>query len=81
MSPRRTFRTWAGAEAVGEIGPGELDREAKSNVVRAIEIVAERLGNTMAVYRKCYIHLNVLYAYLSGSTAKGENGVLRLLAR
>jgi DNA topoisomerase-1 len=35
--------------------------------VRAIEHVAERLGNTPSICRKCYIHPAVLEAYLDGS--------------
>ena len=35
--------------------------------MRAIEHVAERLGNTPSICRKCYIHPAVLDAYLDGS--------------
>jgi len=38
-------------------------------VVRAVEEVAERLGNTPAVCRKCYIHPHVIASYLDGSLA------------
>ena len=37
--------------------------------MRAIDTVAERLGNTRAVCRKYYVHPAVLQAYLAGSTA------------
>src|SRR5262249_20727084 len=40
---------------------------AKKNLVRAIESVARRLGNTPSVCRKCYIHPAVLDAYLEGT--------------
>ena len=40
--------------------------QAKQNVVQAIEAVAERLGNTPAVCRKCYVHPAVIEAYLDG---------------
>ena len=40
--------------------------EAKRNVVDAVRQVAEQLGNTVAVCRKCYIHPAVLDGYLSG---------------
>ena len=33
----------------------------------AIEAVAERLGNTPAVCRKCYVHPEVVQAYLDGA--------------
>jgi DNA topoisomerase I len=55
----KDFRTWAGtviaAQLLREIGAGENQKQAKSNIVRAIEHVAERLGNTPAVCRKCYV--------------------------
>ena len=38
------------------------DAGARSAIVRAIETVAERLGNTPAVCRKCYVHPDVLDA-------------------
>jgi len=41
--------------------------QAKRNVVRAIENVAQRLGNTPSVCRKCYIHPAVMDSYLDGS--------------
>ena len=39
----------------------------KKNVVRAVEVVAGKLGNTKAVCRKCYIHPEIINAYLDGS--------------
>ena len=41
--------------------------QAKKNIVRAVEAVAEKLGNTKAVCRKCYIHPAVIDAYLDRS--------------
>jgi DNA topoisomerase IB len=43
-----------------------VDREAqrKKNIVRAVERVAERLGNTPAICRKSYVHPAVLDSYL-----------------
>src|SRR5262245_42765942 len=56
----KDFRTWAGTvlamETVCEFGVGRSQRQAKRNLVRAVERVAERLGNTVAVCRKCFIH-------------------------
>jgi DNA topoisomerase-1 len=67
----KDFRTWAGtvlaAQALQELHTFDSQAEAKRNVVRAIENVAERLGNTKAVCRKCYVHPEVLNAYLDGS--------------
>jgi DNA topoisomerase-1 len=67
----KDFRTWAGtvlaAGALQELEQVETQRGLKKNVVRAVEQVAKRLGNTKAVCRKCYIHPAVLEAYLDGS--------------
>jgi len=66
----KDFRTWAGtvlaALALREAGHFESETEARRNVVRAIESVAEKLGNTPAVCRKCYVHPGVLDAYMCG---------------
>ncbi|MBA2518329.1 MAG: DNA topoisomerase IB [Chloroflexia bacterium] len=67
----KDFRTWAGtvlaAQALHEFTAVDSEAEAKQNVVRAIETVAARLGNTRAVCRKCYIHPDVLDGYLDGT--------------
>jgi DNA topoisomerase-1 len=94
----KDFRTWTGtvmaALALAELEPFRSQRQAKKNVVSAIEQVAERLGNTPAVCRKCYVHPQVIDAYLDGSpilidrSAKRSRGlsseeraVLRFLKR
>ncbi len=62
----KDFRTWAGtvlAASALRDGGFESDLEAKRNVARAIETVAERLGNTPAICRKCYVHPAVVEAY------------------
>jgi DNA topoisomerase-1 len=70
----KDFRTWAGtvlaALALAEVRQFETAREAKRNVVRAIERVAARLGNTPAICRKSYVHPEVLSAYLDGVTIR-----------
>jgi DNA topoisomerase-1 len=69
----KDFRTWAGtvlaAWALQELGAFDSKKAAKRNIVRAVEKVAMRLGNTTAVCRKCYIHPAVLHAYLDGTLA------------
>jgi DNA topoisomerase-1 len=50
------------------MGEAASRREADRNIVRAIDAVAERLGNTRAVCRKYYIHPTLLDAYLMGHT-------------
>src|SRR5260221_10162387 len=51
------------------LGPAKSQREAERNMVRAIDAVAERLGNTRAVCRKYYVHPGLVRAYLQGLTA------------
>ena len=55
------------AQALLACGPAGCPTDAKKNVVRAIEAVARRLGNTPAVCRKCYVHPAVIDAYLAGA--------------
>ncbi|MDF2695022.1 MAG: topoisomerase [Labilithrix sp.] len=70
----KDFRTWAGtvlaASALHGIAAGETEEvpvtSRKRNVVQAIKDVAQRLGNTVAVCRRCYVHPEVLGAYLDG---------------
>jgi DNA topoisomerase I len=67
----KDFRTWNGtvlaAMALQEFERFDTQAQAKKNILRAIEAVAERLGNTPAICRKCYIHPAVLDSYLEGS--------------
>ncbi|MDR3634874.1 MAG: hypothetical protein P4L84_13805 [Isosphaeraceae bacterium] len=67
----KDFRTWAGtvlaALALREFEAFDSQTQAKKNVVRAIETVAQRLGNTPTVCRKCYVHAEVIDAYLDGT--------------
>lgn len=70
----KDFRTWAGSvlacDLLRELEPYTSATEAKKNIVEAIKKVAQRLGNTPAVCRKCYIHPAVLEAYLNGDTVQ-----------
>jgi DNA topoisomerase I len=67
----KDFRTWAGtvlaAQLLSDFEVFDSEVQAKRNIVRAVEAVAKRLGNTKAVCRKCYIHPAVLDAYVDGS--------------
>lgn len=71
----KDFRTWAGtvlaALALREFEAFDSEAAAKRNVTRAIEQVAGKLGNTVSICRKCYIHPEVFDAYLDGSLATG----------
>jgi DNA topoisomerase-1 len=70
----KDFRTWAGtvlaALALSEFKKCDGHAEAKRNVVAAIETVSKQLGNTPAICRKCYVHPEVLDAYMSGDLIK-----------
>ena len=67
----KDFRTWSGtvlaALALQEFEKFDSETQAKKNIVRAIESVAEKLGNTPTICRKCYVHPAVLDAYLDGA--------------
>jgi DNA topoisomerase-1 len=67
----KDFRTWAGTVAASMALEEflEVDDEAgrKKAVVRAIEQVAEQLGNTPSVCRACYVHPEVVERYLDGT--------------
>ena len=81
----KDFRTWAGtvlaAQLLREFEKFDSDAQAKKNIVRAVEAVAKRLGNTKAVCRKCYIHPAVFDAYLDGSMLKTVADRARRAAR
>jgi len=68
----KDFRTWAGtviaALALSELGPAPTRGERKANILRALDEVARRLGNTRAVCRKYYVHPALLAAYERGIT-------------
>jgi DNA topoisomerase-1 len=68
----KDFRTWAGtvlaAIALREFEQFTSAKQAKSNIVRAVEAVAKMLGNTPTVCRRCYIHPEVLDGYIAGQT-------------
>ncbi len=71
----KDFRTWAGtvlaALALQEFEAFDSEAAAKRNITRAIEQVAGRLGNTVSICRKCYVHPEVFDAYLDGTLAAG----------
>jgi DNA topoisomerase I len=66
----KDFRTWAGTlaalSAFREIGGFESVNEAKKNIVRAVDYVSARLGNTRTVCKKYYIHPGVISYYEEG---------------
>jgi DNA topoisomerase I len=64
----KDFRTWMGtvrcAVALSQMARAETVTDRKRNVVEALRDVARQLGNTAAVCRKCYVHPEVLTAYM-----------------
>jgi DNA topoisomerase-1 len=84
----KDFRTWNGTimamEALAEAGGWGSQKQAKSNVLRAIDRVAERLNNTRSVCRKYYVHPAVFESYLAGSLLEhvenGSNGTGKKIA-
>lgn len=67
----KDFRTWAGTVAASlalqEFEAFTDKGTAAQNVVDAVKVVAEKLGNTPAVSRKSYIHPAVIEAYFDGA--------------
>ena len=92
----KDFRTWGGtviaAETLVELGPAESDKEAEKQILVAIDAAAEKLGNTRAVCRSCYVHPAIPEAHTDGSLhdawrtsraagacRRGERAVLKVL--
>jgi DNA topoisomerase I len=65
----KDFRTWTGtvlaALALMEYEKCDSQAAAKRNIREAIERVSSRLGNTPTICRKCYVHPQVIDAYLA----------------
>nr|WP_235844750.1 DNA topoisomerase IB [Cupriavidus agavae] len=64
----KDFRTWAGSvHALALLRKTAADTETarKKAVVDVIKEVARRLRNTVAVCRKCYVHPDVLSAFMA----------------
>jgi DNA topoisomerase I len=71
----KDFRTWAGtllaALALNAQGGFETNKQGKANLKTAISAVAQLLGNTPAICRRCYVHPAIVEAYLSGEQIPG----------
>src|SRR5438270_3958437 len=78
----KDFRTWGGtvlaAIALSKQEEFQTKKQAKSNIKTAICAVAELLGNTPAVCRKCYVHPVIVEAYLKRTRIAGLNGTKTL---
>ena len=67
----KDFRTWSGTvfatDALQKLGEFETQTEAKKNVTQAIKVAAEHLGNTPTICRKCYVHPEIINAYMDNA--------------
>ena len=67
----KTFRTWGASsdafERLVAAGPAESQAETLRNLNEALRETAGRLGNTLAVCRKYYVHPAIGDAYLEGA--------------
>ncbi|MEO6710521.1 MAG: DNA topoisomerase IB [Planctomycetota bacterium] len=70
----KDFRTWAGTLiatcALQKAGDSKTKAGRNKEVLAAIDEVAESLGSTPSVCRKCYIHPAVIEDYLDGTLAQ-----------
>jgi len=78
----KDFRTWTGtvlaASALCQFKTFRSAAQAKKNIVAAIESVAQKLGNTVAVCRKCYVHPAILNEYATRTLALQASGTTRV---
>jgi DNA topoisomerase-1 len=83
----KDFRTWHATSDALEALVGhrfETAREAKDKLKDVLQTVADRLGNTPTMCRKCYVNPVVVEAFLAGELRQnmlrgGGNGRVRLL--
>jgi DNA topoisomerase-1 len=93
----KDFRTWVGTVLAAcflrEAGAAASEPEGRRQVKEAIDRVANQLGNTPTIARKCYVHPDVIDAHMDGSLLQvrmssrasaglrpEERAVLRLLS-
>lgn len=71
----KDFRTLAGtvltAVALNAQEKFENNKQAKKNISTAIKAVAQILGNTPAICRKCYVHPAIFEGYLNRQSING----------
>lgn len=70
----KDFRTWTGtvvaAWALCRRDDGATSMQARRRqVAAAVDVVADELGNTPAVCRRCYVHPDVIESHLDGGLA------------
>lgn len=79
------FRTWGGtvraAELLGATETPATKRETARVLNAAIDAVADRLGNTRAVCRRCYIHPRILEDWEAGRLQADISAIRRRFRR
>jgi DNA topoisomerase I len=77
----KDFRTWHGTVLAGkalcEMKAFTSETQAKHHVITAIDAVAGVLGNTRSICRKCYVHPEILAAFMDrtlGEALAGKHG-------
>jgi len=77
----KDFRSWAGtalmAIALAELDITEDETTRNKNILRSIEKVAEKLGNTPVVCKENYIDTRVIDAYTDGKTISHIKGSIK----
>ncbi len=67
----KDFRTWSASkiffETLHELGYDEDEKQNKKNIITALDITAEGLGNTRSVCRSYYVHPFIIEKYEKGS--------------
>lgn len=70
----KDFRTWAGSlhalEAFEKIGIADTITATKKNIITALDMVAEQLGNTRTVCKKYYVHPVIIDHYTNNTLTK-----------
>ena len=66
----KDFRTWAGTvmmvDLLRQVPPPRSAAHGKREVAAALKQVGQRLGNTVAVCRRAYVHPELIKRYLAG---------------
>lgn len=87
----KDFRTWAATVRAGIYLSREQGEPSKKRLQQIVAAVADELGNTVAVCRRCYIHPDIIAAYeagrlklripgrATGGLSASERGVLSFL--
>jgi DNA topoisomerase-1 len=67
----KDFRTWAGTvnllRCLKSLGDAENETQCKKNIIKALDEVSVKLGNTRTVCRKYYVHPQIITLYENGS--------------